>query len=71
MEQHCSWDNVLIVIYRIKAQCLKNGNAHQRKQWKKKEEEEEEKKEKASHSSMNSVLRIAIIEISSSTDMFD
>ena len=30
MEQHCFWDSVLISIYQIDAQDLKNGNAHVR-----------------------------------------
>ena len=31
MERHCSWDGILIFIYRIDAHDLKNGNAHERR----------------------------------------
>ena len=42
-----SWDSVLISIYRIDANDLKNRNAHAREQWK-----------NALHSSMNSALKL-------------
>ena len=34
MKQHCSWGNILILIYRVDAHDLKNGNAHATKWWK-------------------------------------